>query len=154
MSLINACNIKQNAYGPEGSTLKSVSKIVNLSFTSQNSKASANIICNFPVKEVLVKQIFINTDASTSVSALTTFGYINCLNIGYIGMVQLLTPANQTPYQYIRHAYETPRQINGNIDFFLQVAGSGDNIMQSGKTYNVTLLLEFINQNSLITDTS
>ena len=146
------------------SLLHSVVKVISLSFSDGTWSNQTNVSIQFPVKEIIVKQISYQDSANgfngiqSNALLYSSLVQNNCLGVVSLGTVNNTT-ASHLPTQItpgIRYAYRTPQQVSGNFNFWLTNFGgttySGTNT--GGQTYQMIVICEFICDTGLITNVS
>ena len=127
-----------------GSSFQAVNKVIYLSSTGTGSPSGpmyANVNIEFPVKEILIKQIICNTSDSSINFGLLYSELVqnNILGITYIN------PAAQSNYeQNIRYAYKTPQLISGSYSFQLRDATGTPLTLTDSDSYDIAVVIEFI----------
>lgn len=146
------------------SLLHSVVKVINLTFIDGSWSNQANVSVQFPVKEIIVRQISyqdsVNGFIGIQSNALLYSSMVqnNCLGVVSLGVVNNTTashlPTQTTPN--IRYTFRTPQQISGNFNFWLSNFGGttflGTNT--GGQTYQMVVICEFVCDTGVITNVS
>lgn len=148
------------------SLLHNINKCVYLTLDNTNAQASSYVSVGFPVKEIIVRQIAFQ--GSVSQVGIKSFGTLHSdmVQNQCLGIVSLVsTPTSDAvptvatnhhlpPSASTRFCYRTPLSINSQYTFTLRdLTGAQFNLGGVG-TYNVAILLEFIEYKSEITEVS
>jgi hypothetical protein len=137
------------------SLLHNTNRAIFLSLDT-TAQASAFISVQFPVKEIVCRQIvFATNDATANVQGLNAFGvlYSELVQNNVLGNVSLFSNT-ENALQNIRYAFRTPQSISGTYRFQLRdlTGAACSTLTTSGKSYNLVVMLEFIEYQAPVTD--
>lgn len=127
-------------------TLFNTNRVINLNFNTSTAQASAYISVQFPVKEIIIRQILTgNNDNTTAVQAQYSFAilYSDLVQNNTVGFLSMY--ANyENGLQNIRYYYKSPQTINGLYTFQLRDMTGTAYSLTNAKTYYASVIIEFI----------
>jgi hypothetical protein len=139
------------------SDLYNITKLVLLSFDGATATATGTISVQFPVKQIMVRQVSYQDDQTYT--GLNTTGTLHsdlvknqCLAI--INMSNTLYQTHASGGNGVRFCYKNPIAINGQYNFQIRnLSGEPFDLVDAGN-HQIALLIEFIGMNGVITDVS